>query len=54
MKVFKVTGQICKPNLNTAFVKEVIADKEEHASKNLRRNRQQAPRETLSPENQFG
>ncbi len=31
MKVFKVTGQICKPNLNTPFVKEVIADKKEHA-----------------------
>ncbi len=31
MKVFKVTGQICKPNLNTPFVKEVVADKEEHA-----------------------
>ena len=31
MKVFKVTGKISKPNLNTPFVKEVIADKPEHA-----------------------
>jgi large subunit ribosomal protein LX len=31
MKVFKVTGQIRKPNLNTEFNKEVLADKEEHA-----------------------
>ena len=31
MKVFRVTGQICKPNLNTPFIKEVIADKAEHA-----------------------
>jgi large subunit ribosomal protein LX len=31
MKVFKVTGQINKPRLNTPFAKEVIADKAEHA-----------------------
>ncbi len=31
MKVFKVTGQIRKPNLKTEFNKEVLADKEEHA-----------------------
>jgi large subunit ribosomal protein LX len=31
MKVFRVTGEICKPNLKTPFVKEVIADKSEHA-----------------------
>jgi large subunit ribosomal protein LX len=31
MKVFKVTGQISKPRLNTPFAKEVIADKAEHA-----------------------
>ena len=31
MKVFRVTGEICKPNLNTTFVKEVIADKADHA-----------------------
>jgi large subunit ribosomal protein LX len=31
MKVFKVTGEICKPNLATPFAKEVLADKSEHA-----------------------
>jgi large subunit ribosomal protein LX len=31
MKVFKVTGEIRKPNLNTPFQKEVLADKPEHA-----------------------
>jgi len=31
MKVFKVTGEICKPNLATPFAKEVIASKSEHA-----------------------
>jgi large subunit ribosomal protein LX len=31
MKVFKVTGEINKPKLNTPFAKEVIADKKEHA-----------------------
>ena len=31
MKVFRVTGEICKPNLKTVFAKEVIADKSEHA-----------------------
>ncbi len=31
MKVFKVTGEINKPNLATPFAKEVIADKSEHA-----------------------
>jgi large subunit ribosomal protein LX len=31
MKVFRVTGKICKPNLATAFAKEVIASKSEHA-----------------------
>jgi large subunit ribosomal protein LX len=31
MKVFKVTGEINKPRLNTPFAKEVIADKAEHA-----------------------
>ena len=31
MKVFKVTGQIRKPNLNTQFQKEVVAAKPEHA-----------------------
>ena len=31
MKVFKVTGEIRKPNLKTPFIKEVLADKPEHA-----------------------
>jgi large subunit ribosomal protein LX len=31
MKAFKVTGEIKKPELSTPFVKEVIADKSEHA-----------------------
>lgn len=31
MKVFKVTGEIRKPNLETPFQKEVLADKPEHA-----------------------
>jgi large subunit ribosomal protein LX len=31
MKVFRVTGEIRKPNLKTTFRKEVIALKPEHA-----------------------
>ena len=31
MKVFKVTGEISKPNLKTPFSKEVLAEKSEHA-----------------------
>ena len=31
LKVFRVTGEIRKPELNTPFKKEVIADKAEHA-----------------------
>jgi large subunit ribosomal protein LX len=31
LKVFRVTGKICKPNLATPFAKEVLADKSEHA-----------------------
>ncbi len=31
MKIFKVTGEIRKPNLKTPFRKEVIALKPEHA-----------------------
>jgi large subunit ribosomal protein LX len=31
MKVFRVTGEINKPNLATTFAKEVLADKSEHA-----------------------
>ncbi len=35
MKVFRVTGEICKPNLNTSFVKEVLADKKSHAEEKV-------------------
>ena len=31
MKVFRVTGEINKPNLNTPFAKEVMVAKPEHA-----------------------
>jgi large subunit ribosomal protein LX len=31
MKVFRVTGEIKKPNLKTSFKKEIIAAKPEHA-----------------------
>jgi len=31
MKVYKVTGQINKPRLVTPFVRELVADKSEHA-----------------------
>ncbi len=31
MKVFRVTGEINKPNLQTSFAKEVVAAKPEHA-----------------------
>lgn len=31
MKVFRVTGEIQKPNLKTSFRKEIIAAKPEHA-----------------------
>jgi len=31
LKVFRVTGEILKPNLKTAFAKEVVAEKPEHA-----------------------
>lgn len=31
MKVFRVTGEINKPNLKTPFAKEVVVDKAEHA-----------------------
>ena len=31
MKVFRVTGEISKPNLATPFIKEVLADKSDHA-----------------------
>lgn len=31
MKVFRVTGEINKPNLKTSFAKEVVVGKPEHA-----------------------
>jgi large subunit ribosomal protein LX len=31
LKVFRVTGEISKPNLRTPFAKEIVADKPEHA-----------------------
>ncbi len=31
MKVFRVTGEISKPNLKTSFAKEVVVTKPEHA-----------------------
>jgi large subunit ribosomal protein LX len=31
LKVFRVTGEILKPNLKTPFAKEVLAAKSEHA-----------------------
>jgi large subunit ribosomal protein LX len=31
VKVFRVTGEIKKPNLKTPFAKEVLASKPEHA-----------------------
>jgi large subunit ribosomal protein LX len=31
MKVFRVTGEIRKPNMKTSFKKEIIAAKPEHA-----------------------
>jgi large subunit ribosomal protein LX len=31
MKAFKVTGEIHKPRLSTPFVRELLADKSEHA-----------------------
>ncbi len=35
LKVFRVTGKIYKPNLNTPFVRELIADKAEHAEEKV-------------------
>jgi large subunit ribosomal protein LX len=31
LKVFRVTGEILKPNLKTSFSKEIVAAKSEHA-----------------------
>jgi large subunit ribosomal protein LX len=35
MKVFRVIGEIRKPNLETPFKKEVVAIKREHAVENV-------------------
>jgi large subunit ribosomal protein LX len=35
MKVFRVTGKIYKPNLTTDFVRELVADKPEHAEEKI-------------------
>jgi large subunit ribosomal protein LX len=31
LKVFRITGEISKPKLQTPFAKEMVADKPEHA-----------------------
>jgi large subunit ribosomal protein LX len=31
LKVFRITGEIHKPNLETVFKQEIVADKPEHA-----------------------
>lgn len=31
LKVFRVTGEVHKPNLDTSFKQEIVADKSEHA-----------------------
>jgi large subunit ribosomal protein LX len=35
LKVFRVTGEILKPNLKTSFSKEIMADKPEHAEEKV-------------------
>jgi large subunit ribosomal protein LX len=35
LKVFRVTGEISKPNLKTTFRKEIIAEKPEHAQEKV-------------------
>jgi large subunit ribosomal protein LX len=35
MKIFRVTGKIYKPNLKTDFVREMIAEKPEHAEEKV-------------------
>lgn len=35
MKVFRVTGEIRKPNLKTSFNKEIVAAKPEHAAEKV-------------------
>ncbi len=36
MKVFRVTGEIHKPNFETSFKQEILADKPEHAVEKVR------------------
>jgi large subunit ribosomal protein LX len=35
LKVFRVTGEIHKPNLETSFNQEIVADKPEHAKEKV-------------------
>jgi large subunit ribosomal protein LX len=35
LKIFRVTGEIFKPNLKTSFRKEIIAEKPEHAKEKV-------------------
>jgi len=35
LKVFRVTGEIHKPNLKTSFNQEIVADKPEHAKEKV-------------------
>jgi len=35
LKVFRVTGEILKPNLKTSFRKEIMAEKPEHATEKV-------------------
>jgi large subunit ribosomal protein LX len=35
VKVFRVTGEIHKPNLKTSFKQEIVADKPEHAKEKV-------------------
>jgi large subunit ribosomal protein LX len=35
LKVFRVTGEIFKPNLKTSFSREIIAEKPEHAEEKV-------------------
>jgi large subunit ribosomal protein LX len=35
LKVFRLTGEIHKPNLKTSFTKEIVADKAEQATERV-------------------
>jgi large subunit ribosomal protein LX len=35
LKIFRVTGEILKPNLKTSFRKEIIAEKPDHAKERV-------------------